>query len=219
MLGKRFGVCLALAALSLVFPWALVALGLSLLYVGHYCVMSSLEAQLDVFADRPETASWTQRLRWRAVIAWLHFLEPLARDWGRLKGGLTPWRSALETEADAHDTDTSTRWWQRINPFVRHVQWQGPFHPAYRVHPAFDLLGVEGAAMALSQLEEFIPTGSSAVPSWTELADRILMPGQAKLPSGLDPLGLRDALAQGLQAVSSLPLGPGTRAPYSTANT
>jgi len=116
----------ALAAVSLFFPWALAILGLALLYVGYYCVMSSLEAQTNIFADRPETAGWTERFRWRAVIAWLHFLEPLARDWGRLKGGLTPWRSVLATEVGTHDPDTSTRWWQRINPFVRHVQWSYP---------------------------------------------------------------------------------------------
>jgi hypothetical protein len=52
------------------------------------------------------------------MIAWLHFLEPIARDWGRIKGGLTPWRN-VAGRAGCY----VTRWWQRLQPFRRVVKW------------------------------------------------------------------------------------------------
>ena len=116
---------IALAAVSLVFPWALAVLGAAIAYVAYYCVATSRQAQLDIFAERPSKAPWHQRFRWRAMIAWLHFLEPLARDWGRLKGGLTPWRAALE-ESLPPDVEVETPWQQRWNPVRRYLQWSLP---------------------------------------------------------------------------------------------
>ena len=58
-------------------------------------------------------------MKWRATIAWLHLLEPLARDWGRLRGGLTPWRSALPMDPRR----PTTPWWRRAQPFRRTVSW------------------------------------------------------------------------------------------------
>src|SRR4029453_13481084 len=57
---------------------------------------------------------------WRALIAYLHFLEPIARDWGRLKGGLTSWRPVfLDRSAERR----AGQWWQRFQPFRRVVRW------------------------------------------------------------------------------------------------
>jgi hypothetical protein len=118
----------ALLAASVVFPWSLAAVGVALGYIAYYCVRCGLDAQTAGLVPRPEHAPWLERARWRAMIAFLHFLEPLARDWGRLKGGLTPWRSALDTgEADGTSRDeTDTPWWRRLNPFRRRVQWTYP---------------------------------------------------------------------------------------------
>jgi hypothetical protein len=42
------------------------------------------------FANAPRTASHEMRLR--TLTAFLHILQPIARLWGRLHSGLTPWR-------------------------------------------------------------------------------------------------------------------------------
>lgn len=43
-------------------------------------------------APRDRTQNLPQRLRYRAIIAWLHLAQPVVRLWGRLSYGLTPWR-------------------------------------------------------------------------------------------------------------------------------
>jgi GT2 family glycosyltransferase len=112
-----------LAAISPIFVWATVPLALGLLYIAVYCAACAWEADLSVFAKRPNRVSWSRRFRWRLMIGWLHFLEPLARDWGRLKGGLTPWRAALPSEPGRRP---ATAWWRRLHPFRRRVTW---FYP------------------------------------------------------------------------------------------
>ncbi len=107
----------ALAVLGVVFPWAFLLCGIGLLYTAWYCVYCAAKAELGTFEDAPSSLS--QHLRWRATIAWLHFLEPIARDWGRLKGGLTPWRSVATRQAGSNVTG----WWQRLQPFRRVVKW------------------------------------------------------------------------------------------------
>jgi hypothetical protein len=107
----------ALAVVGVLFPWALVPFGLGLLYTAGYCVYCAAKANLKGFEDAPP--SFSRRFRWRAVIAWLHFLEPIARDWGRIQGGLTPWRNVAERQRGSY----ATRWWQRLQPFYRAVQW------------------------------------------------------------------------------------------------
>src|SRR5260370_10356637 len=87
----------ALAVLGVVFPWSFILSVIGLLYTAWYCVYCAAKAELGTFEDAPSSLS--QNLRWRATIAWLHFLVPIARDWGRLKGGLTPWRSATTPQA------------------------------------------------------------------------------------------------------------------------
>jgi hypothetical protein len=77
-------------------------------------------AQLDDLGVKTGPTAWLDRSRRRLVIGWLNFLEPLARDWGRLKGGLTPWRSVPTQGAPS---SRGTRWWQRLPPFRHASQW------------------------------------------------------------------------------------------------
>ena len=110
----------ALTVISVFFPWALILVGLGLVYTGFYCIHCAHSANLRFLKDPQHPSSVVQRFKWRAMIAWFHFLEPLARDWGRIKGGLTPWRSFLHKNAA---TKCSSPWWQRLHPFRRSVKW------------------------------------------------------------------------------------------------
>jgi cellulose synthase/poly-beta-1,6-N-acetylglucosamine synthase-like glycosyltransferase len=120
-----------LVAVSLVFHWALVPFALGLAYILFYCSACALSADLSVLTRRPNRAPWAERLKWRSMIGWLHFLEPLARDWGRLKGGLTLWRPALPHEPGALMTSS---WWQRLQPFRRTVKWHYPGDVRFEKH-------------------------------------------------------------------------------------
>ncbi len=111
---------IALAFLGMFIPWLLPAAGIGLAYTAAYSMVCAANAKLDVFISRHGAATWARRLRWRATLALLNLLEPLARDWGRIKGGLTPWRSVLR-----HRVQTSyvSRWWQHLQPFRRRLKW------------------------------------------------------------------------------------------------
>jgi O-antigen biosynthesis protein len=113
----------ALTALGLFFPWAFLPVVAGVAYTAWYCVATASQANLDVLVATEGPATWPRRLRWRAMLAWLHFLEPVARDWGRLKHGLTPWRSA---RPEAGRGPRASRWWQRLQPFRRVVGWAYP---------------------------------------------------------------------------------------------
>jgi hypothetical protein len=138
-----------LAVTSTMFSWALMPLALGLGYIAFYCSVCARSADLSILAKRPDRAPWFQRLKWRGMIGWLHFLEPLARDWGRLKGGLTPWRPALAAEPDPR---LSSRWWQRVQPFTRKVMWQYPGGMRLEKHAILErvttLLASRGCAVA-----------------------------------------------------------------------
>lgn len=112
-----------LAVFAVFFPWAWSLVGLGVAYTIGYCVACALDAKLDGLVAGDEAPNLMRRIRWRSMIAWLNFLEPLARDWGRLKGGLTPWRSAF---ADSRAKHRASRWWQRMQPFKRVVRWAIP---------------------------------------------------------------------------------------------
>lgn len=114
---------IVLLALSPLFPWALALLGVGLTYIAGYCFVCARNANIAGFATRAERAPLLRRLKWRLAIGWLHFLEPLARDWGRMLGGLTPWRAALPPEPSRRP---ASRWWRWLQPFGRTVRW---FHP------------------------------------------------------------------------------------------
>ena len=104
-------------------PWALLPLGVGIAYTAWYCLNCAVQANLQSLTKPYAPMSWTQRLRSRAMIAWLHLLEPLARDWGRLKGGLTPWRP---TPRGVDSNLRASRWWQCLHPLGRTVRWDSP---------------------------------------------------------------------------------------------
>jgi hypothetical protein len=112
--------------LGIFLPWALPVAGLGLAYLGAYCVTRALQTKVDDILD-PAAASTMDRFRCRGAIAVLNFLEPVARHWGRLRGGLTPWRGI---ESDVGKSAKASAWWQRLQPFRRCVQWM------YRDNPA-----------------------------------------------------------------------------------
>jgi hypothetical protein len=112
-----------LLLLGIFFPWALAAFGVGVAYTVFYCAHCAANANLDVLIATEGTPSWGKRLKWRAVIACLNFLEPLARDWGRLKGGLTPWRSVRRGPQPNRRTSP---WWRRLAPIRREVRWSHP---------------------------------------------------------------------------------------------
>jgi hypothetical protein len=123
--------------LGIFVPWSLVLAGVGLAYSATYCVVCALQARLEDVLAAEGKAPWSQRLRCRIAIAWLNFLEPLARDWGRLKGGLTPWRGALP---DTRPTSRASAWWQRLQPFRRSVRWAYPGNQAMEKYALLDRL-------------------------------------------------------------------------------
>jgi GT2 family glycosyltransferase/LmbE family N-acetylglucosaminyl deacetylase len=112
-----------LALLSFFFPWALVMFVVGFAYTIGYCVSCGLDAKIDRRVAAEGSPTLLRRVLWRALIAYLHFLEPIARDWGRLKGGLTFWRPVF---SDLSAERRASRWWQRIQPFKREVRWTIP---------------------------------------------------------------------------------------------
>jgi GT2 family glycosyltransferase len=126
-----------LLVLGLFVPWSLALAGLGLAYSAAYCTVCALQARLDDILDAGDRTRWMRRLRCRIVIGWLNFLEPIARDWGRLKGGLTPWRSA---RAEPRRTARASAWWQRLQPFRRASHWTYRGGPALEKYAFLDRL-------------------------------------------------------------------------------
>src|SRR5439155_2681881 len=80
----------ALAVLSILWRPLLVVLPMLNFTVGASLVQASLSAAKASFTSAPR--SRVPRLKLRALTAFLHLLQPLARLWGRVKVGLTPRR-------------------------------------------------------------------------------------------------------------------------------
>jgi GT2 family glycosyltransferase len=112
-----------LAVLGLFYPWFLLIVGVGIAHTGWYCMACASGAKLKPLFTTTAPPGWLYRLRSRGMIAWLHFLEPLARDWGRIKGGLTPWRTV---NSERHRTRRVSRWWQHLQPFRRKLRWAYP---------------------------------------------------------------------------------------------
>ena len=112
----------ALMALGIFFPWAFALVGLGALYTTAYCISCACQANLNVLTATEGSPTFARRLKWRAMIALLHLLEPIARDWGRLKGGLTPWRLVFQSRQREHASAA----WQRLQPFKRQAGWHIP---------------------------------------------------------------------------------------------
>jgi GT2 family glycosyltransferase/LmbE family N-acetylglucosaminyl deacetylase len=126
-----------LAFLSIFYPWALAIFGIGFAYTIGYCVSCGLDARIDTRVAAEGSPTLVRRMLWRALIAYLHFLEPIARDWGRLKGGLTAWRPFF---SDLLGERGESRWWQRIQPFKRVVRWTIPGTMALEKYAFLDRL-------------------------------------------------------------------------------
>ena len=109
-------VLLLLAVVGLVFPWAFVLVGAGIAYTLWYAAVTAWAAKLD--EPLPPRSLGDRMGRW-AVIACLHLLEPLARDWGRFKGRLTPWRG---TRRETVLMPPPRRRWHDVQPFWRGLQ-------------------------------------------------------------------------------------------------
>jgi hypothetical protein len=115
----HFGL-LVITVLGLLYPPMLLLTALGLGYTAFYSIVCAVNANVSnvIATDGPPT--FWRRVRWRSLIALLNFLEPLARDWGRLKGGLTPWRTAILPK-DLTGTPVWT--WRRLQPVRRALAW------------------------------------------------------------------------------------------------
>lgn len=82
-LGILAGLSQLWSPLVIAIPLFLLAVSLSVLQAGVAATQASLKRY---------NTSALQRLRSRALIGFLHLMQPLARLTGRLKSGLTPWR-------------------------------------------------------------------------------------------------------------------------------
>jgi glycosyltransferase involved in cell wall biosynthesis len=114
-------VLLALAFLGVFFPWMLVGVGAGVAYLGGYAITCALRAKTEDLERVSDSPTRWDRFRWRTTLAILHLIEPLARDWGRLKGGLTPWRSARTKGLD-NEIERLRR---------QHLPWFGRFNWEY----------------------------------------------------------------------------------------
>ena len=116
---------LSLIALSIVgifLSWSFVIVGAGIVYTSLYCISCAFKANLNILIATEGEPTFVRRMKWRAMIAFLHFLEPLARDWGRLRGGLTPWRFVFRSST----RELASAGWQRLQPFARQADWAIP---------------------------------------------------------------------------------------------
>jgi O-antigen biosynthesis protein len=82
-----------IASLGILWPpllWIWLLFGISLLVVITQAVISA-------FRNASLSFCRHERFKYRMIIIFLHLLQPLARLWGRLKNGLTPWRNRVVT--------------------------------------------------------------------------------------------------------------------------
>jgi hypothetical protein len=115
--------CAFLLALGVFFPWALVPAAIGVIYTVGYCFVCARQAKLDVLEATDGPSTWRDRMKWRTTIAFLNFLEPVARDWGRLKGGLTPWRTVTP---EVNSPPLPSVRWKRLVPLKRTAKWAIP---------------------------------------------------------------------------------------------
>lgn len=100
-------------ALGVLWSPLLLALPMLLLAVGVPLVQAGLSAAGASFPSLPRSP--VERLKLHTVTACLHLLQPVARLWGRLRYGLTPWRRPRAPHFAFPRPRTSTIWsecWQ-----------------------------------------------------------------------------------------------------------
>jgi GT2 family glycosyltransferase len=155
----------ALAGLSAVGAlWAplLWALPLLAVAVGATLAQASLNAARAWFTDQPRSALVLARMR--GLVALLHLLQPLARLWGRLRRGLTPWRERAVTGFVLAWPVTCTMWseaWQAPTQWLRlaeaGIRAQGAAVLRGSDYDRWDLetrVGTFGAVRLLMAIEE-----------------------------------------------------------------
>jgi GT2 family glycosyltransferase len=99
----------ALSALGFVWKPLLAAAPLFVLAAAIPFVQALLSTLQPELLHRPGAALWP-RLRHRSVIVMLHVLQPIARLWGRLHNGITPWRSRGDVHYAVPRPRTMTVW-------------------------------------------------------------------------------------------------------------
>lgn len=117
-----------LTVVGLAVPWVLLFVMAGVGYTAYYSIAASSGARLRHARNPNGRVDRSEVFRSRVMIALLHFLEPIARDWGRIKGGLTPWRSVRAPRT----ARLRSRLWERAQPFWRTVSW------GYRGGPPLD---------------------------------------------------------------------------------
>lgn len=140
--------------LFLILPLLVCAVGLSLVQAG----LSAAKASF------PSAPSPSARLKLRGLTAFLHLLQPLARLWGRLRYGLTPWRWRGRRGLAWPRPRMSTQWseqWQsataRLESLEAVLQADGASVHRGGDYDRWDLEvrgGLFGAARILMTLEE-----------------------------------------------------------------
>ncbi len=125
-----------LSSLGAMWRPLLLFLPLCALALGAPLVQAVLVASSASFATSPRARS--ARLKLRGVTALLYLLQPLARLWGRVQYGLTPWRRRGRSGISLPRTRTSTIWSERWQPPER---WLGDIEDALREDGAAVLRG------------------------------------------------------------------------------
>jgi GT2 family glycosyltransferase len=126
----------ALSSLGVLWRPLLLLLPLLGLALGALIAQAILAATRASFATFPGARS--ARLKLRSITALLYLLQPLARLWGRVKYGLTPWRRRGRGGVALPRTRTWTIWSESWQPPEK---WLGAIEAALRAGGATVLRG------------------------------------------------------------------------------
>jgi O-antigen biosynthesis protein len=126
----------ALSALGAVWQPMLFLIPLLALAIGVLLAAPFVAAARASFASVPLTRS--ARLRLRSVTALLYLIQPLARLWGRLQYGLTPWRRRGRNGVGAPSARSWTIWSEQWRP---PEQWLAAVEEGLRANGATVLRG------------------------------------------------------------------------------
>jgi O-antigen biosynthesis protein len=112
-----------LSALSILWAPLLFALPLLAITIIIPLIQAGLSAAHASFITIPQSS--IARLKMHSLTAFLHLLQPLARWWGRLSNGLTPWRRRGTAGFSFPWPRTSTIWsehWQPPEAWLRSLE-------------------------------------------------------------------------------------------------
>ncbi len=152
----------ALSAFGVVWTPLLLDLPLLVLAVSAHILQAALGARRASFTSTP--SSRLARLKLRSLTAVLHLLQPLARLWGRLRSGLTPWRQRGSPSPSLPRVRNFTIWSEqwgppeaRLHALEAAVRAEGAVVPRGGDYDRWDLEvrgGLLGAARLLMAIEE-----------------------------------------------------------------